>query len=80
MQAHNIKQWWFWKRMLYIGFVVHPLLLTGLWFLDLYYRIFVTGTGTVFFVGFVVGVFEMVAVGETVDWSRPEGAKPGRFQ
>ncbi len=80
MQAHNIKQWWFWKRMLGVGVVIHTLLLAGLWLLDVNFRIFVTGTGTVFFVGFVAGVIEMIALGEMVDRSRPEGAMPGRFQ
>jgi hypothetical protein len=80
MQAHNIKQRWFWKRMLVVGAVVHVLVLAGLWSLDANFQIFVTGTGTVFFVGFVAGVIEMIAVGEMVDRSRPEGSVPGRFQ
>ena len=72
MQVQNVKQWSFWKRMLRVGTVAHLLFLTGLWYLDVTYPIFVTGTGTVFFTAFVVGVIETVAVGEIVDRSRPD--------
>jgi hypothetical protein len=70
MKVKNIKRWSFWKRMLQIGASAHLLLLTGLWFLDATYPVFVTGTGTVFFTAFVAGVIEMVVVGEILDRPR----------
>jgi hypothetical protein len=70
MKVQNIKQWLFWKRMLQVGAPAHLLLLTGLWFLDATYHVFVTGTGTVFLTAFVAGVIETVAVGEILDRPR----------
>jgi hypothetical protein len=70
-QIHNFREPWFWKSLLLAGGLVHPLFLIGLWYLDRTYPVFVTGTGTLGLVGFVVGVVEMVAVGEIVDRFRP---------
>ena len=67
MQVQSVKQWSFWKWMLRIGAVAHPLFLAGLWYVDVTYPVFVTGTGTVFFTAFVIGVIEAVVVGEMVD-------------
>jgi hypothetical protein len=73
MKVQNLRQWWFWKRMLQAGIPAHLLLVTGLWYLDATYPFFVTGTGTVFFLGFVAGVIETVVVDEIVDRPRPKG-------
>jgi hypothetical protein len=70
MKVQNLKQWSFWKRMLQVGVSAHLLLLTGLWFLDANYPVFVTGTGTVFFTAFVAGIIETVVVGEILDRPR----------
>jgi hypothetical protein len=72
MQAQKVRQWSFWKQMLRIGTVAHLLLLSGLWYLDVAYPLFVTGTGTVFFTAFVIGVIEVVVVGEIMDRSRTD--------
>jgi hypothetical protein len=71
IQRKNITHWSFWNRMLQVGAVPHLLFLSGLWYLDATYPTFVAGTGTVFFTAFVVGVIEMVVVGEILDRSRP---------
>jgi hypothetical protein len=67
IRRQNVKQWWFWKRMLLGAAVPHPLVLTGLWYVDSKYPVLVTGTGTVFFIAFVIGVIEVIVVGEIVD-------------
>ena len=63
--------------MLQIGAVAHILFLSGLLYLDVTYPTFVTGTGTVFFTAFVVGVIEMVVVGEIVDHFRSDERESG---
>ncbi len=72
MKAKNLRQWEFWKRILRVGVPVDLLFLTCLWYVDSNYRVFVTGTLTVSFVGFVVGVIETILVGEILDRSRPD--------
>jgi hypothetical protein len=47
MKGQNLKQWSFWKRMLPVGVLANLLYLGGLWYLDVKYPVFVTGTGTV---------------------------------
>jgi hypothetical protein len=67
MQKEKVKQWRFWKAMLSGGAIVHPLFLAGLWHLDMTHPVFVTGTGTVFFVGIATGIVEMIVLSEIVE-------------
>jgi hypothetical protein len=77
MQPQNAKQRWFWKIMLRGGIAVHPLFLAGMWYLDVTHPVFVAGTGTVFFDGFVASVIEIVVLGTIVKRFRPlEHAEP----
>ncbi len=71
MKSLSLRQWFFWKQLLQVGITAHLIFLTGLWFLDDNYPIFVTGTGTVFLTAFVIGVIEMVVVGEILDRVHP---------
>jgi hypothetical protein len=68
----DAKQRWFWKIMLWGGAVVHPPLMAGLWYVDATYPSFVTGTGTLIFVAFGIGVVEALVLGETADRFRPK--------
>ena len=68
---NRAKQPWFWKSMIRKGVLVHPVFLAAVWFLDATYPAFVTGTGTIFFIGFVIGVAEAVLLGEIVDRTQP---------
>jgi hypothetical protein len=67
MKARSLKDWSFWRRMLQVGVPVSVLFLLGLWLLDTHYPVFVTGIVAIAFTSFVVGVIEMILVGETVD-------------
>lgn len=69
----NLRKRWFWKAMLTRGAPIHLLFMGGLWCLDARYPIFVTGTGTVFFMLIVVGGVEATQVSLIVDRSRPKG-------
>jgi hypothetical protein len=71
-RQQDVKQRWFWKIILRTGAVIHPLLLIGLWFLDSTYPVFVTGTGTIFFMAFIVAMAEIIVLGETVRRVRPD--------
>jgi hypothetical protein len=62
-----VKQRWYWKRLLGIGALAHPIVLGGLWYLNMRYPLG-TGTGTVFLIAFVVGIVEMITVGAIVGW------------
>lgn len=73
-RKQDIKQRWFWKILLGAGAFVHPAFLVGLWFLDSRYPTFVTGTGTIFLMGFVVGIVEMIILDQTVQRYRPDDA------
>ena len=73
MKARNLKEWSFWKRMLQVGVPVSVLFLSGLWVLESHYPIFVGGIVAVTFTSFVLGIVEMIVVGEIVDRLRPPG-------
>jgi hypothetical protein len=80
-RQQDVKQRWYWKFMLRAGSLVHMPMLACLWYIDATYPSFVTGTGTLIFVAFVIAVIEMVVLGEIVDRFRPSvesgGAPPG---
>ncbi len=69
MHPQVVRKWRFWNRLLRVGLGTHLLVLLGLWYLDSTFPVFVTETGALGFVGFVVGIIEMVIVGELVDRS-----------
>jgi hypothetical protein len=73
LQPQYVKERWFWKATLLGGAVVHPLFLAGLWFVDVTYPSFVTGTGTIFFVAIIVGGLESVVLSSIANRSRPHG-------
>jgi hypothetical protein len=77
-RQEDVKQAWYWRIMLRTGALIHLPVLAGLWYVDATHPSFVTGTGTLIFVAFVIAVIEMVMVGEIVDRFRPTGeSKPG---
>jgi hypothetical protein len=69
MHPQLVRKWQFWNRLLRVGLGIHLLVLLGLWYLDSTFPALVMGTGTLGFVGLVVGIVEMIAVGEVVDHS-----------
>lgn len=71
----QVKHRWFWKIMLEAGAIVHSVFLVGLWFLDARHPTFVIGTGTIFFVAFVVSVTEIVILGQIVKRYQPADQK-----
>ena len=81
VRPKRARQRGFWKPMLLSGMVVHPVLLSGLWYLDSRYHTLVEGTLTLFSVTCLFFAIELVVLGEIVDVLRPsetyeEGAPP----
>ena len=67
MRPKRAKQQGFWKTMLLTGTLIHPLFLLGLWYLDAAHPGLIATVWNLMFVAFLIGLLEMVILGETVD-------------
>lgn len=64
----------FWRAMLTTGAVAHPVVVAGVWYLDLWYRSFVTGGATLFLLVIVCSVVEAVTLRSAIAHFWPEDA------
>lgn len=72
-QKQRAKSWFFWKRMLLVGAIIHPLLLAGIWYADLTFPSFTVGGASLILLVFICGAVELVVVNSLVDrfWPPP---------
>jgi hypothetical protein len=73
----NISKYWFIKTIFVTTCLIHPSFLVIAWYLDASYPILITGVGSIFVTGFVVGVIEMVVVAEITKRFRSLDANEG---
>ena len=76
-QRANLSKSWSIKSTLITICLIHPLFLVIAWQLDATYPVLITGAGSIFVTGFVVGVIEMIVAGEITKRFRSLDADEG---
>jgi hypothetical protein len=69
-ERKNLKRLWFWKAMLLVAFVVHPTILTAMWFVDLWEKTKWHEATTMLTIIIIASAFETPLLYKIVDFFR----------
>lgn len=72
-QKKNLKRMWFWKAMLIVAFVVHPAILAGMWYVDLWEKTQWHEATTMLSICALASVLEFVILDRIISHFQPAG-------
>jgi len=70
-ERKNLRRMWFWKAMLLVALVPHPVILAGMWFVDVSTKTKWHEAATMLSVCAVASILEFVVLNKIVNYFRP---------